>query len=259
MEAHLDEPLDVRTLARVAAYSEFHFHRVFRAITGDTAKSYLRRLLLERAARELRQSEHKVVEIALRAGFEAHEAFTRAFTAQFGVPPRAYRSAHQHRATELAGPEADFAHVESRAALALWGRRHVGEYAAVGGTWQALFELCGQHGLAPRATIGLCWDDPEVTPADAFRYDACVALEHPPPQGTGLVVHTLGPGRFAVAIHRGGYEHIGQSYAQVMRWALERDFTLSTEPTLEHYQIGPGAAAPDAYRTEIAWRLAESV
>ena len=256
LESQLDAGLDVPALARAAAYSEFHFHRIFRAITGETAGGYLRRLLLERAARELRQGEHKILEVALRAGFDSHEAFTRAFAAHFGVPPSQYRSAHQRRDWPEPGPQAAFARVEARPALSLLALRHVGPYAEVGRSWQQLFARCGQAGIQPQQPLGLCWDDPEITPAEAFRYDACVLAPHSEAQPAGLALRELAARSFAVTVHAGSYAELGTTYARLMRWALDRDLPLSTQPTVERYLVGPGgAAAQSDYRTEVSWPI----
>ena len=102
VEAHLDETLSPTEVARSAGMSLHHFHRVFRGMTGETVMGFTRRLRLERAARSLRDSERDVLPIALDAGYQSHEAFTRAFSEAFGVPPSTYRSlqaAPEHRRT----------------------------------------------------------------------------------------------------------------------------------------------------------------
>jgi len=87
IQQHLDEELDYAALSSVAAFSPFHFHRVFRGICGETVTQHIRRLRLERAARDLRDGDRAVTDIAFEAGFEAHESFTRAFAKRFGMPP----------------------------------------------------------------------------------------------------------------------------------------------------------------------------
>src|SRR6185312_10387608 len=93
IQAHLDEALDLEDLAQVACFSSFHFHRIFAAMTGETIADHVRRLRLERAAMELRSGAKQVIQIALDAGYEAHEAFTRAFKAAYGVSPAEFRRA----------------------------------------------------------------------------------------------------------------------------------------------------------------------
>src|SRR5580692_2939940 len=93
IQEHLDESLDLEELARVACFSSFHFHRIFAAMTGETIADHVRRLRLERAALELRAGGKPVIQVALDAGYEAHEAFTRAFKAAYGVSPTEFRRA----------------------------------------------------------------------------------------------------------------------------------------------------------------------
>jgi len=66
IQEHLDEPLDLEALARVACFSSFHFHRIFAAMTGETLADHVRRLRLERAAMELRSSAKQVIHLARR-------------------------------------------------------------------------------------------------------------------------------------------------------------------------------------------------
>jgi AraC family transcriptional regulator len=95
IQGHLDDDLDADDLAAVAAFSRFHFARIFRGLVGESLMEYIRRLRLERAARNLKLRDDPITQVAFEAGFETHESFTRAFGAMFGVPPSAYRAAHQ--------------------------------------------------------------------------------------------------------------------------------------------------------------------
>ena len=91
IEEHLDEPLRLDELAAIGGFSPHHFHRIFRQVTGEAPKEYLRRLRLERAVLRLKVSPDNVLQIALESGFATHETFTRAFIRQFGISPSEFR------------------------------------------------------------------------------------------------------------------------------------------------------------------------
>lgn len=95
MQQRLDDDLTLEEAAGVAAFSAFHFHRVFRGLVGEPFKEHIRCLRLERAAQRLKRLDEPVTGLALDAGFETHEAFTRAFKAMFGTSPSDYRAAHK--------------------------------------------------------------------------------------------------------------------------------------------------------------------
>jgi len=99
----LDEGLDGRALAARAMLSPFHFNRLVRAGIGEAPAAFRRRLLLERAAWKLGRGA-SVTEAGLEAGYDAVEAFSRAFTRAHGVPPS--RFAAEPRDFRLAAPNA---------------------------------------------------------------------------------------------------------------------------------------------------------
>jgi len=94
IQQNLDEPLPLERLASIACLSPHHFHRVFTGMLGESLHSHIRRLRLERAAGQLKRDRYPVTEIALRAGYETHEAFTRVFRQAFGVSPSQFRRNH---------------------------------------------------------------------------------------------------------------------------------------------------------------------
>src|SRR5580692_146497 len=90
---HLDDDLDLTQLSEVACFSKYHFHRLFTAYTGLSLQQYIRWLRLKRAAHQLIVDKEKsIIEIAMNAGFESHEAFTRAFKQICGVSPSEFRT-----------------------------------------------------------------------------------------------------------------------------------------------------------------------
>ena len=69
LRANLDRPVKLKELAKVACFSEFHFHRIFGAVAGETLNQFTNRLRLEKAARLLRFSQQSLTDIALECGF----------------------------------------------------------------------------------------------------------------------------------------------------------------------------------------------
>jgi AraC family transcriptional regulator len=92
IEANLDGDLSLRTLARVANFSAFHFHRIFRSIVGETLYQFIQRRRLEKAASFLRGNPAKpITEIAFDCGFSSSATFARAFKEAFGVSASQWR------------------------------------------------------------------------------------------------------------------------------------------------------------------------
>ena len=89
---HLDEELELDELCRIACFSKYHFHRLFTAYTGLPLMGYIKWLRLKRAAHQLIvHKEETIINIALDAGFETHESFTRAFKQVCGQSPSEFR------------------------------------------------------------------------------------------------------------------------------------------------------------------------
>ncbi|WP_330348904.1 AraC family transcriptional regulator [Streptomyces sp. NBC_00582] len=87
IEAHLDQPIDVADLARLAVTSEYHFRRLFSALAGMPLSEYVRRRRLTLAGAEVLAGERTLLEVAVRYGYGSGEAFARAFRAVHGVGP----------------------------------------------------------------------------------------------------------------------------------------------------------------------------
>jgi predicted dithiol-disulfide oxidoreductase (DUF899 family)/AraC-like DNA-binding protein len=94
IQTRLDNELTPHSLADVACFSPHHFHRIFRAVVGESVMDHVRRLRLERAAYRLKTSQTSVGAVALDAGYAAQETFTRIFQAYYGLGPRAFRRGH---------------------------------------------------------------------------------------------------------------------------------------------------------------------
>jgi transcriptional regulator GlxA family with amidase domain len=91
MDRTYAQPLDVVTLARIAAVSEAHFIRTFRATFGETPHRYLQRRRVERSMFLLRESDRSVTDICLDVGFTSLGTFSRTFREIVGQSPSDYR------------------------------------------------------------------------------------------------------------------------------------------------------------------------
>ncbi|MBI1750368.1 MAG: AraC family transcriptional regulator [Acidobacteria bacterium] len=274
VQQHLDEPLPLEELAAVACFSPFHFHRVFRGMVGESVKEHVRRLRLERAALRLKSSREPIVQIALTAGYDAHESFTRAFRVVFGMNPSEYRDARHtsqwpdspsrvHFSPD--GPFQDFqpapwlgrpleAQVRPFSPRRVAFVRHVGPYHKAGDAWERLMAWAGPRGLlGPQlALLGIVHDDPETTPPEKWRYDAAIVVGETVCAERDVGIQELPGGKYAVATHQGAYATLGRCYARLCsEWLPKSGHEMAAAPALEIYLNSPKTTKPAELLTEI--------
>ncbi|WP_026688762.1 AraC family transcriptional regulator [Alteribacter aurantiacus] len=95
IEENLSDNIDLKEVAKVACCSEYHFKRLFSLLSGITLTEYIRRRRLTSAAYELKDSSVKVIDVALKYGYQSPDAFTRAFQNYHGVTPSTARHTEQ--------------------------------------------------------------------------------------------------------------------------------------------------------------------
>lgn len=94
MEKHMEEQLDIEKVAKAAYSSTFHFQRMFHMLTGMTVAEYVRKRKLTLAAQELAMSSAaRVLDVALKYGYDSPESFAKAFRRVHGITPSAAREA----------------------------------------------------------------------------------------------------------------------------------------------------------------------
>ena len=89
--AHYQEEVTLPDLAKAALYSPWHALRAFSELVGKTPMEYLRAVRLSSAAKQLRDTNRSVLDVALASAFGSHEGFTKAFSREFAISPQRYR------------------------------------------------------------------------------------------------------------------------------------------------------------------------
>ena len=93
IDQHLDSELDLETVSGVAAFSKFHFHRQFTATFGVSVHRYVQLARLKRASHRLAsKDDDSITQIAMDAGYDAPDAFARAFRKRLGQSPSSFRT-----------------------------------------------------------------------------------------------------------------------------------------------------------------------
>ena len=195
-------PLNLETLARVACFSPYHFHRIFRGATGETLHQFVKRIRLERALYLIAHGEPgTLTEVALRCGFASSSDFSRSFRRRYGVPPSAFdldafRKERRREMQERLTPDAHQQHLlrglppgenpdgfeatvrALPARVVAYIRVHRPyEGDAVVLAAQRLVAWAEAHDLADGQWLGYQWEDPTIVALDQCRYD--VGLEIP--------------------------------------------------------------------------------
>lgn len=267
--------------------SPWSFHRLFRDVTGEPPARFARRVALDRAAIRLISDDVAVVDVAIEAGFDSHEGFTRAFTRRFGLSPSRYRAQGRFHPLDGAGwPEhrrimeatspclhlyrldqdakdADVAatvavqDIEGFSALVI-KRRITRDAVAqtLGECLPKVFEHAQREGLRLASPPFARYSEVSL---GGFVIECGFAIAAPPEAAPVDEIERIdvAPGRAATAIHRGTYETLPATYAAIEQWMQDQGMTAGGA-AWEYYVTDPGEHPdPADWETEVVQPVAD--
>lgn len=208
---HLDQAPRLEDVARVACFSPFHFHRIFRLLMGESLNAFVKRVRLERALTVLsrkewvRRRQSSLTDIAFACGFASSSDFSRCFKQRYGVAPSQFdvesfrlqrredwqtaaAPEHRHLLDKLkpgANPDgfkAGLRRLPARTVAYIRVQNPFGGNGVVGAA-QRLVSWAEARGLAGGQWLGYMWDDPEIVAFEDCRYDVGVEVPAATPDG----------------------------------------------------------------------------
>jgi len=281
IDAHLGDEITLGTLASVACFSPYHFHRLFSAMVGEPPAEYVRRLRLEKAAiRLVNEPLETVTGIALACGFSTSALFCRLFKARFGMSPTAWRAGgyekrkngqQVRKGGKDAAPrpgyhwpdrtgsgrrdmkKASNVRIEDVSPLRVAYVKHMKGYedsAGIGDAFETLFCWAGPRGVMgpDMQVLGLSLDNPDITPKDKCRYYACVVVNDRAEPDGRVGIMTLRPGKYAVGRFAGGADVFKKAYARMYgEWLPGSGWQPDDAPAFESYVGEPSGTAKNPH------------
>jgi AraC family transcriptional regulator len=256
--------LRLETLARVANFSPYHFHRVFKSVVGETLNDFVRRLRAQKAASQLiHNPTQTITEIAVACGYSSSSAFAREFRQRFGVSASQFRAGGhdsltrfrremEERGDEFTNPP-DLPRSRTDMIFRVSVRemperhvayiRHVGRYNEIGKAFQRLMRWAGPRRLLrlpETQVLAIYHDNPDVTPVPQLRADACVTV----PMGTkvkrDIGTMTLPGGSYAVAHVEIDATQYGEAWDRLIgEWLPQSGYQPDDRPCYELYLNEP--------------------
>ena len=270
IDANIDKQLSLETIAEVANFSPFHFHRIFTAFTGETVNNFVKRLRVEKAASLLlNNAESPISEIAYYCGYNSVSVFSRTFKSYFKISAQDYRKKmldefskngqSESKNDKLNTSSNDYIRiielnekwkkimktnieVKEMPALDLIYCRHIGQYDKIGQAYEKLFKWAGPRGLLnfpETKTVTVYHDDPKVTDIEKVRQSACITVNKDvKPEGEfGKLNVPMGKcavGRFEIDV-----TEFEQAWDAMCIWVSESGYQPSDNNPYELYYADP--------------------
>lgn len=261
---NLDDDSSLDALADIACMSRHHWHRIFKAMTGETLAEAVRRLRLHKAAILLVQEDTPVSKIAERVGYPNPASFSRAFSATYGMSPNSFRN-NGTEVTDLirckTSEDKMFpVTIHDYPTLDAAGVLHIGSYKKIGLAFQQLGSILMARSLIfeTKALFTIYHDQPESKPDAELRSHVAVVTGNKFPNALeGLDYFQVSGGKYAVLEHKGPYATLEKAYTWLYgTWLPNSDEEPRDDPPLEVYVNDPKSTPPADLRTDIRLPLA---
>lgn len=270
IRAHLSDDLELRDLAKVACFSPYHFHRIFKSVTGETVAQFTRRARLERAVFLMRGSNRDLTSIALEVGFGTPSDFSRVFRRCYGVAPSSW-----DRVSRLDGG-VDFATTLAKQGVAPASGARITErpaqrlaYIRVRNPWQGDSLAIGFDRLQrwfaerelnwkTRQLVGLSWDSEKATPIERLVYDLGLTVDESVRADGEIGVHRL-PAVRAVELHCKSLPETAVAWEFLYRdWLPTSGFEPDDIPATKRFRRTPEVFDDEAWDVDCSIAIRRS-
>lgn len=261
------DPLpDLEALAAIAHQSPFHFHRLYRALTGETPGRTVARLRLLQALQLLGQADSRVTEVALNVGYESPQALARACRQALDATPSSLREdagLRSHWQQRLALPAGDHADVTVPLQVTVTtlypfdvvAVRTQGAFDDLDQAFGEIFIWAAEQGWVEQLQqlIGIARTDHRDAPAQECVFDCAMGFGRTPQAlPTPLRALTLGGGTYAVLRHVGSYAGLEAATDALLRdWLPDSGHTLRDAELYYHYLDDPEQVPEAILRADI--------
>jgi AraC family transcriptional regulator len=251
IEQNYNSDLTLDELSKIASFSKYHFHRIFKSVVGESMAEYIRRVRLSSTTLQFKTNQ-KITQIAMNSGYETNASFSKAFKKHFGITPKEFaKNAKIKRGNKMLEPKI----VEIEDIEILYVRK-TGEYTKCSiEAWETLISFVGTEYFIRDDVMmfGIGHDNPHVTDIDKLRYDACLSWMDKTIQLKGEIQSKIiDGGKYAVFLHKGDYKELINTYDGVSNWIVESGAELRDLPIVEKYlNKNPITCNKEDLRTEI--------
>ena len=274
---NLNDDLSLDTLARVAGFSPFHFHRLFKSITQETVNDMVVRLRVERAAVLLRATPKRAIsDVAFDCGFQSVSVFSRTFKKRYGLSPRQWDRQTPLKNSKNGQQGAGFSHytVEHLSDLAEHEQFEVclrslpaqrlayirvydsySNFSQIVAAYHRLIEWYGRRGgrLEQTTLYGMSQDDPDVTPLRLCRFDWCLAVPADWPAEGEVNMLNFPACRVATIHCQGDLDQEDKAVQYLFRYWLPRSpYQPANLPGMEIYRRQPAELGWETFDLECA-------
>ncbi|WP_345969498.1 AraC family transcriptional regulator [Sulfurimonas sp. HSL1-6] len=186
---HIDSPITLEVLAERNRTSVYHFHRIFKEVTGRNFYDTLQSIRLQKAANLLIVNKKETVSaIAQQCGYSTHSAFIRAFRQRYALTPTQWREGgyldfskeNIRYSDNMPRITSDFTGLKpaivKMPAIRVAYMRHRGYNRSIADVWQRLYAYAVEHGLEQARQIGLHHDNPSIVPLEECAYVAAIEI-----------------------------------------------------------------------------------
>ncbi len=271
IEERLPDRLTLAEVAAVSHFSEYHFHRIFTALLGETVNDYIARRRLERAVNKLIfQPELPITRVALEGGFSSSANFSKAVRLHFGFSPSEIRDPTRIKNSKIGKLQSKYGkafkpsdlypdsittevmntnkekdlimNVEIRelASMPVCTLTSDGGYnpEAIYETWDRLIRWAENNGIkaAEQSRFALAFDNPAITPVDKCRYTAAIVIPESLQVPEPLSSAEIPAGKYAVLYFKGTPEEtLAAQLGIYSEWFPDSGFEPDNFPMMEHY------------------------
>lgn len=271
IETNLDQELKLDQIAEVANFSKFHFHRIFKAMTGETLFGHIRRIRMEKAGNLLMDSQYRsITEIGIDLGYSSTAVFSRTFREYYGMSATAFREGGHvaysknrklHRnisQSKRKDHQIDSGDQGHLASVSLTHQnqltmnveikdlpevnvayvRHTGPFAEVGPAFDKLMQWAGPRGLFQQKDLRIMsvyHDDPEITEVDKLRTSVCITIDDTVEVGGEIGKMTVAGGQYACCRFEIDDKGFSEAWDQVMKWLPSSGYVCADRLPFEWY------------------------
>ena len=269
---NLDESLSLEEVAKSSHFSQFHFHRIFHGIIGETVNDFITRKRMETAAnRVVCKKELNITEISELGGFSSSANFSKAFKLYFGISPSQLRNPKKTTSSKIGkiyskygkafNPQSLYSQFvtdvvifdpdkleellmnvkveEMNEKLVAFLTAPKGyDLTVIFETWDRIIDWAILSGVTDQENkrFAICHDNPMITPTDKCRYDASIEIDSNIKVLVPFLKQTIPSGKYAVAYYKGNGDKVSNFYMELYsNWLPSSGFEPDDFPPIAHY------------------------